>query len=238
VTSANTFSEHGSNRLLNALPPAETAWLMELMEPVSLAFKQLLYEPDQPIRDVYFPLTGVASLLIEMQDGGIVEIGTVGNEGMVGLPVFLGAASTPGRAIIQIPGSALRMPAATFTEVVLRADGALYYLLQRYTQALFVQTAQGAACNRVHNQEQRFCRWILMMHDRVGSDTFPLTHEFIAQMLGVRRATVSEIAAAMQATDLIQYHRGTMTIRDRAGLEAASCECYQVIRAEFDRVVG
>lgn len=238
MTSANTFSEHGSNRLLNALPPAETAWLMELMEPVSLAFKQLLYEPDQPIRDVYFPLTGVASLLIEMQDGGIVEIGTVGNEGMVGLPVFLGAASTPGRAIIQIPGSALRMPAATFTEVVLRADGALYYLLQRYTQALFVQTAQGAACNRVHNQEQRFCRWILMMHDRVGSDTFPLTHEFIAQMLGVRRATVSEIAAAMQATDLIQYHRGTMTIRDRAGLEAASCECYQVIRAEFDRVVG
>jgi CRP-like cAMP-binding protein len=238
MTSAKTFSDQGVNRLLAALPAAERERVIELLEPVSLTFKQLLYEPNQPIMHVYFPLSCVTSLLVDMQDGGVVEIGTTGNEGIVGLPVFLGATSTPGRAITQIPGAALRMPASRFTDVVLRLDGALYHVLQRYTQALFVQTAQGAACNKLHNQEQRFCRWVLMMHDRVGSDSFPLTHAFIAQMLGVRRATVSEVAAAMQTAGLIQYHRGTMTIRDRAGLEAASCECYGVIRAEFDGVVG
>ena len=238
MTSAKTYSARGSNRLLAALPPGEATWLMGLLEPIKLSFKQLLYEPNQPIAHVYFPLTSVTSLLVEMQDGGVVEIGTVGNEGMVGLPVFVGATSTPGRALIQIPGTALRMPAATLTEVVLRGDGALYHVLQRYIQALFVQTAQGAACNRLHTQEQRFCRWMLMMHDRVGSDMFPVTHEFIAQMLGVRRATVSEVAAAMQSAGYIEYHRGSMTIRDRAGLEAASCECYGVIRTEYDRVLG
>lgn len=238
MSTANTFSRPGTNRLLTALPPGELQWLMGLLEPVSLAFKQSLYESNQPISHVYFPLTSVNSLLVEMQDGGVVEVGTVGNEGMVGLPVFLGATSTPGRALVQIPGRALRMPATIFTDVTLRADGALYHVLQRYTQALFVQTAQGAACNRLHTQEQRFCRWILMTHDRVGRDSFPLTHEFIAQMLGVRRATVSEAAAAMQTAGCIHYHHGTMTIRDRTGLEAASCECYRVIRAEFDRVIG
>jgi CRP-like cAMP-binding protein len=238
MSAANSFSHLGTNRLLAALPPEELAWLAGLLEPVALGFKQVLYESNQPIGHVYFPLTAVCSLLVEMQDGRTVEVGTVGNEGLVGLPVFLGATSTSGYAIAQIPGAALRMPAATFVSQVLGGDGALYHALQRYTQALFVQTAQGAACNRLHTQEQRFCRWILMTHDRVGSESFPLTHEFIAQMLGVRRATVSEVAAAIQAAGLIHYHRGTMTVRDRAGLEAASCECYAVIRAEHDRVAG
>lgn len=238
MSTTDAFSRPDANRLLAALPPAEAARLAGLLEPVALEFKHLLYEPGQPIAHVYFPLTAVCSLLVEMQDGRAVEVGTVGNEGMAGLPVFLGATSTPGRAIVQIPGAALRMPAAALVDTALRGDGALYQALQRYTQALFVQTAQGAACNRLHTQEQRFCRWMLMTHDRVGGDSFPLTHEFIAQMLGVRRATVSEVAAAVQAVGLIRYHRGAMTIRDRAGLEAASCECYAVIRAELDRVVG
>lgn len=238
MSTANVFSHPGTNRLLSALPRQELEWLTELLEPVTLGFKQRLYESNRPIEQVYFPLTSVNSLLVEMQDGRSVEVGTVGNEGMVGLPVFLGAASTSGYAIAQIPGAALRMPAATFVRRVLSGDGALYHALQRYTQALFVQTAQGAACNRLHTQEQRFCRWMLMTHDRVGSDSFPLTHEFTAQMLGVRRATVSEVAAAVQAAGLVSYQRGTMTIRDRAGLEAASCECYAVIRAEYDRTPG
>ncbi|GAB4201252.1 MAG: Crp/Fnr family transcriptional regulator [Roseiflexaceae bacterium] len=238
MSNLHAYRQLGTNRLLAALPPSEAEWITRLLEPVTLAFKQVLYEPGQPIAAVYFPLTCVVSLLVEMHDGRAVEVGTVGKEGMAGLPVFLGVPSTPGRALVQIPGLALRMPAETLVEQVLRGDGALYHLLQRYTQALFVQTAQGAACNRLHTQEQRFCRWMLLTHDRVGSDQFPLTHEFIAQMLGVRRATVSEVAAAVQASGLIHYHRGTMNILDRAGLEAASCECYAVIHAEFERIGG
>lgn len=225
-----------TNRLLAALPAVERTQLTQHMEYVALEFKQVLYRPNEQIPYVYFPINNVNSLIVTMTDGRAVEVGTVGNEGMVGLPVFLGAPMTTGLAISQIPGDALRMSSESFDKEVMRLDGALYRLLHLYTQAMFVQTAQGAACNRLHSIEQRFCRWLLMTHDRVGWDTFPLTQEFLSQMLGIRRAGVSIVAAAIKQAGLIHYERGMMTVLDRAGLEATTCECYEVIQSEYDRV--
>lgn len=172
-----------------------------------------------------------------MQNGEAVEVATVGNEGMVGLPVFLEAATIPGKAFAQIPGEAWRMSADTFKEQV-SPGTPLHELLQRYTQALFNLISQSTACNRLHTVEERACRWLLMTHDRVGSDSFPLTQEFLAQMLGVRRPTVSTVASILQRAGFISYSRGKITILDREGLESASCECYEIIRAEFERLVG
>jgi CRP-like cAMP-binding protein len=237
MTTAGIYSQPGTNRLLASLPPAERDRLIARMEPVALNATQLIYDANQPITDVYFPLSSLISLLVVMEEGGAVEVGTAGNEGMVGLPVFLGARSTPGRALVQVGGDAVRMPAETFIQEVLAVDGPLYRLLHRYTQALFVEATQGAACNRLHPREERFCRWMLMTHDRVGRNSFPLREEFIAQMLGVSRANVSVVIATTEKAGLISYEGGTMTILDRAGLEAGSCECYRVVRAEFERVV-
>jgi CRP-like cAMP-binding protein len=165
-----------------------------------------------------------------------VEVGTVGNEGMLGLPVFLGADSSPGAAFCQVPGRALRMPAEALRAAA-SVEGPLRDLLQRYAQALMDQIAQSAACNRAHSTEERLCRWLLMTHDRVGADRFPLTQEFLGQMLGVRRAGVSATASILQRAGFIRYSRGTITITDRAGLESASCGCYRVVRDEFDRLL-
>lgn len=225
-----------TNRLLAALPTAERSQLMQLMEHVWQEIKQVVYEPNADIPYVYFPISSVNSLIIVMEDGKAVEVGTIGNEGMVGLPVFLGAAMTPGTALCQIAGEALRLPTEQFKREVIEQESALFRLLHRYTQAIFVQAAQGLACNRLHSLEQRFCRWMLTTHDRVGNDTFLLTQEFIAQMLGVRRASVSGVASAIQKAGLLTYHRGRITILDRPRMEQASCECYQVIRAEYDQV--
>lgn len=207
------------------------------MEAVSLQYKQILYEPNQFIQHVYFPLNGVVSLLTIMADGEVAEVGTVGNEGMVGLPVFLGATTIPGMAMAQVPGDALRMSVDVFKDKV-TPDSQLHNLLQRYTQALFNQIAQTAACNRLHSIEERLCRWLLMTQDRVESDQFPLTQEFLAQMLGVRRSSVSVVAATLQKAGLIQYSRGKMTILDRAGIEAVSCECYAIVKREFENLIG
>jgi CRP-like cAMP-binding protein len=207
------------------------------MESVSLEFQQILYQPDELISYVYFPTNSVISLLTTMEDGNCVEVGTVGKEGMVGLPVFLEADKIPSQAISQIPGNAIRMRADIFKREV-APGSSLYKLLQRYTQALLNQLAQSAACNRLHSIEQRCCRWLLMTQDRVGSDHFILTQEFLAQMLGVRRASVNEVATTIQKAGLIRYSRGKMTICDRVGLEAAACECYQVVKQEFDRLIG
>ena len=225
-----------TNRLLAALPTAERSQLMQLMEHVWQEIKQVVYEPNADIPYVYFPISSVNSLIIVMEDGKAVEVGTIGNEGMVGLPVFLGAAMTPGTALCQIAGEALRLPTEQFKREVIEQESALFRLLHRYTHAIFVQAAQGLACNRLHSLEQRFCRWMLTTHDRVGNDTFLLTQEFIAQMLGVRRASVSGVASAIQKAGLLTYHRGRITILDRPRMEQASCECYQVIRAEYDQV--
>lgn len=225
------------NRLLAALPREEYERLVTNMEPVSLTWKQDLYVPNQPIEHVYFVKSGVVSLLNIMEDGAAVEVATVGNEGMVGLPVFLGANSIPGKAFAQIPGDAWKMRADVFKAKV-TAGSQLHELLQRYTQALFNLIAQSSACNRLHSIEERMCRWLLMTQDRVGKNEFPLTQEFLSQMLGVRRPSVSVVASILQKAGLIRYSRGGMTILDREGLEAGSCECYGVVKGEFERLIG
>jgi CRP-like cAMP-binding protein len=225
------------NRLLAALPTEVYDQFVPSLELVSLTLKQLLYQPNRAIPYVYFPLTAVASLVTLMQDGQKVEVSTVGNEGMVGLPVFLGAETISAEAFTQIAGQAMRMSAVVFRGHALQ-PGPLQNLLLLYTQALFTQMAQSLACNSLHRIEQRCARWLLMSQDRVRSAQFPLTQEFLAQMLGVRRAGVSEVASRLQQEGLIQYTRGIITILNRAGLEAASCECYATIKQEYDRVLG
>jgi CRP-like cAMP-binding protein len=227
----------GKNRLLVALPREEYDRLHPNLVKVPLPLKEILYEANGPIAHVFFPLNGVVSLVIMMEGGFTLEVGTIGNEGMVGTPIFLGAESSPTRAISQVPGEALRMQAKVFQEEMRRA-GPLYVLVQRYTQAMINQISQSTVCNRRHSVAKRMCRWLLMSHDRVGTDEFPLTQEFLAQMLGVRRPTVSAVAGALQTAGLITYHRGTLTVLDRKGLEAASCECYRVVREELDRLLG
>jgi CRP-like cAMP-binding protein len=224
------------NRILAALPPKELKRLEPKVEAVSLEFKQPVYEPGEPIRHVYFPTSGVVSLVTVMSDDQPVEIATVGREGMVGLPVFLEAGEIPGRAFCQVPGAALRMEAEAF-KVEAQWGGGLTSLLLRYTQALFNQVAQSAACNRTHTVEERCARWLLMTQDRVGEDRFPLTQEFMAMMLGVRRATVNVAAGILQRAGFITYMRGRITVLDRPGLESASCECYAKVQSEFDRLL-
>lgn len=225
------------NRLLASLPREEYERLVPYLKPVFLDLKRELYQPNEPIDFVYFPLEGVCSLLSLTSEGQLIEVGTVGNEGMVGLPVFLGVRQIPGVSMSQVPGNALRMRAEDLQNQV-TPDTSLYDVLHRYTQALFNFISQSALCNRLHSIEQRCCRWLLLTHDRVGTDEFPLTHEFLSQMLGVRRAGVSEVAARLQNAGFISYRYGKMTLVDRAGLEATSCECYELIKAEFERLIG
>ncbi|MBD2535332.1 Crp/Fnr family transcriptional regulator [Nostoc flagelliforme FACHB-838] len=207
------------------------------MEVVPLEFKQDLYLRNQPIEYVYFLNYGIASMLTVLTDGSAIEVATVGNEGMVGLPVFLGADRIPGECFIQVPGYGLRMRVDAFKTHV-TASSRLHDLLQRYTQGLFNQIAQSAACNRLHSMEERLCRWLLMTADRVETGTFPITQEFLSKMLGVNRSSVSLSASVLQRAGLIKYVRGQMTILDRLGLEATTCECYQVVKAEFERLLN
>src|SRR3984893_5011715 len=227
----------GKNRLLAALPRDEYGGLLPHLEKVALPLKEILYEANGPIARVFFPLNGVISLVIIMEGGFPLEVGTIGNEGMVGTPVFLGSDSSPTRAISQVPGEALRMEAKVFQEAMRRASP-LYGLVQRYTQAMINQISQSTVCNRRHSVQKRMCRWLLMSHDRVGADEFQLTQEFLAQMLGVRRPTVTAVAGILQKAGLISYSRGRLTVQDRKGLEAASCECYEVVAKELDRLLG
>lgn len=222
------------NRLLAALPAEAYEQLQPVLEQVTLPFKQTLQEPNAPMSHVYFLLSGVASILVMLEDETSIEVATVGNEGMVGLPLFLGSDTMPTKTLVQIPGEALRMSSETFREAVGRLEP-LRAILERYTQAMFVLVAQSAACNRAHAISQRCARWLLMTQDRVGTNEFPLTQEFLADMLGVRRAGVSEVASELQQAGLIRYHRGIITVVDREGLEARSCECYRIIKEEFER---
>ena len=227
----------GENRLLAALSKAEYDRLRPHLEKVSLPLRDVLYEANGPIPHVFFPLVGVVSLVIVMDSGFSLEVGLIGNEGMVGTPVFLGSQSSPTRAISQVPGEALRLETKVFQEEMKRG-GALYGMVQRYTQAMINQISQSTVCNHRHSVKKRMCRWLLMSHDRAGTDEFPLTHEFLAQMLGVRRPSVTAAAGILQKAGLISYHRGTVTFLDRKGMEAASCECYEVVAKELDRLLG
>jgi CRP-like cAMP-binding protein len=229
-------SELLRNRVLAGLPDAERRAVAGRGVVEDFPVGVVVFREQEPIERVLFPLAGVFSLLSTEPQDQVVEVATVGREGFVGLPVFLQARLTSAhRAVVQVPGRALAMSAPAFMELG-SSGGALQTALQRYTQALITQIAQNAACNRAHSVEQRCARWLLMTHDRVDGDRFDLTQEFLAQMLGVGRAAVNGAAQTLQDAGCITYSRGRLTIVDRARLEAASCECYAVIRQEFDRL--
>ena len=222
---------------LDALPEETVAVLRPHLVRVPLVHHQVLLWQDTPIDHVYFPLRGVVSLLALTEEGAAVEAGLVGREGVVGLPVFLGAEGGPGRSVVQVPGEAWRAPARPFLTAATR-PGPLQDRLLRYTQAVFVQVAQASACNRAHAIEERCARWLLMVHDRVDGDRLPLTQEYLSQMLGVRRPSVTVVMGALQRAGLVAYARGRVDVLDRPGLEAAACECYARIQREFDRLLG
>lgn len=221
------------NRLLAALPKEVTSRIKPHLETVSLSFKEVLYQPKKPIEYVYFPNQGVVSLLILLEDGTLAEVGLVGNEGMVGLSVFMEVETTPFKAIVQVPGVAMRMRADVFKDFV-NEGNPLHNLLLRYSHVRMLQFAQSAACIAHHSVEERCCRWLLMTRDRANSNQFPITQEFLSQMLGVRRASVTVVAGMLQKAGLISYSRGRMTILDRHGLEDVSCECYRIVKDEED----
>jgi CRP-like cAMP-binding protein len=226
------------NRLLRTLPAGEYAQLLTHLEPVEFASGLTLWQADARIHSVYFPRTCVLSLLKPLDDEPPVEAATVGREGMVGTSVALGVRATGVRAIVQVSGTAARMDADRLVDWIRTPDNALFPLLLRAAQALQEQTAQSVACNRRHGIDERCARWLLMTQDRVGEDRFALTQEFLAFMLGVRRASVTVAAGILQQAGLIRYHRGTITVVDRARLESASCECYQSIHQKYEMLLG
>ncbi len=226
----------GQNRLLSSLPRDVQIRLLPRMEKISFGLKQILYDAGQPIAHVYFPLSGVISLLIALKAGETVEVATTGNEGVVGTSLLLGTERSSFKAVCQVTGQALKMRADAFRRSV-EEHPELGALVRRYAQALVDQIAQTTACNHVHSVQARMCRWLLMTHDRVGADEFHLTQEFLAQMLGVRRPSVTVAAGLLQKAGLIRYQRGRIRITDRPGLESGACECYETVRQEFDRLL-
>ena len=225
------------NHLLAVLPVEEFEELRPALTPVRLAAKTRLADPNRHIEAVFFPLDAVVSVSATDETGQGVEVGSIGCEGMVGLPVLFGAGRSTSGAIVQIAGDAERMEAANLQREVSR-NPTFRRLLYLYAQGFLTQVAQSTACNRLHAAEERLARWLLICRDRIGRDDIPITHETMALMLGVRRATVTEAAGTLQRQGLIRYRRGVISIVDRERLEAASCECYAIVRAEFDRLLG
>lgn len=232
-----TLAQARHNHLLAALQaPDLTRWL-DRLECVELALGQVLYESGRPQSHVYFPTTTIVSLLYVLHDGASAEIAVVGNEGVVGIALFLGGETTPSRAVVQSAGSALRMRSADIKAEIIASHDALHHLL-RYTQALITQMSQTAVCNRHHLLDQQLCRWLLLSLDRLAGNDLVMTQELIANMLGVRREGVTEAALKLQRLGLIDYARGHIRVLDRAGLEARTCECYAVVKKEYDRLLG
>jgi CRP-like cAMP-binding protein len=225
------------NRLLAALPETEFKRLLPELELVSMPLGQVLYESGGRLRHLYFPTTSIVSLLYVMEDGASAEIAVVGNEGILGVSLFMGGETTPSRAIVQSAGHGYRLKANLLKEEFRRA-GPVMDLLLRYTQALITQMAQTAVCNRHHSIEQQLCRWLLLSLDRLSSNSLKMTQELIANMLGVRREGVTEAAGNLQRAGLIRYNRGHIDVLDRPGLEQAVCECYAVVKVEFDRLLS
>lgn len=226
----------GGNRLLERLETEALDRLRPLLQPVQLDYGRVLYEAGSAVEFIYFPLSGVTSLVKTLEDGRAAEVGTVGNEGMVGVPVLFGEDTSPSTVHVEVPGDGLRMPARTFRDLLSR-DRGMQELMQRYAYALFNQISQTVACNLFHEVEQRCARWLLMAQDRMPGDDFMLTHEVLSLMLGVRRSSVTVAAGRLSEAGLIEYRRGHVTILDRPGLERRSCECYHAIEQEYDRLL-
>lgn len=225
------------NYLLAALPESEFRRIKPSLDLVSFELGDVLYESGDKLDHVYFPTGSIVSLLYIMENGATAEIGVVGNDGVVGIALFMGGDTTPNRAIIQSAGSAFKMKARDVKAEFARG-GAFQQMLLRYTQALITQISQTAVCNRLHPIEQQLCRWLLLSHDRLDSDELVMTHDLISNMLGVRREGITLAAQKLAAKRLIKNLRGTITVIDRQGLEAAVCECYMVVNNEYNRLLG
>lgn len=228
---------HTANRILKALTPEEYERLSVELEHVSLMAGEVLYQPEEPVTHVYFPNHGTVSLVSTFEDGVSVEVGMVGNEGMFGVSAFLGSLSTPLEAQVQLRGDGFRMRSDVLKREFNKCEH-LQDLLLRYTQAFITQIALTAACNRAHQIEGRLSKWLLMCEDRANSKELELTHEFIAMMLGARRAGVTEAAGGLKGKGLIDYHRGHLNIINRKGLESVACECYPLMKKEFARLIS
>jgi CRP-like cAMP-binding protein len=224
------------NHLLALVDRSEYERILPELVPVALSLGEVLYEAGGRSEYVFFPTGAVISLLYTMEDGSTAEVGLTGNDGIVGVALFLGGDTTPNRAVAQVAGTAFKMRAKLLQEEFARG-GSFQQLLLRYTQALITQISQTAVCNRLHSVEKRLCRWLLLSRDRVDSNELQMTQEFISNMLGGRRESVTVAAARLQEEGLIQYSRGHITIVDRRGLEAAVCECYRIVRGEFERLL-
>jgi CRP-like cAMP-binding protein len=224
------------NHLLAALPTEDLERLVPSLTLVPLPLGEALYEAGSKLRHVYFPTTSIVSLLYVMADGASAEIAVVGNEGLIGVSLFMGGETTPSRAVVQSAGHAYQLTGKLLKEEFTRG-GAMQHLLLRYTQALLTQMAQTAVCNRHHSLDQQLCRWLLLSLDRLPSNELVMTQELIANMLGVRREGVTEAAGKLQEAGVIQYSRGRITVLDRPALEARTCECYAVVKAESDRLL-
>jgi CRP-like cAMP-binding protein len=225
-----------ANQLLAALPADECLRWLPQLEPVEMPLGLVLYESGAKLEHVYFPTSAIISLLYVMEDGASAEIAVVGKEGIVGVSLFMGGESTPSRAVVQSAGWGFRLRAAVMKEEFNRA-GPVLHLLLHYTQALITQMAQTAVCNRHHSLDQQLCRWLLLSLDRLEASELVMTQELIANMLGVRREGVTEAAMKLQKAGLIRYIRGHITVLNRSGLEARSCECYAVVKQEYDRLL-
>jgi CRP-like cAMP-binding protein len=226
-----------TQQLLSMLPPEDHQRLLPSLQPVTLSLGEVVYESGGRLDSVYFPTTSIVSLLYTMENGSIAEMGLVGNDGVVGIALFLGGETTPNRAVVQIAGDALKMSARVLREEFARS-GPFHQVLLRYTQTLITQISQTAVCNRLHSVEQRLCRWLLLIQDRTNSEELPMTQEFISSMLGGRRESVTVAAGRLQAAGLIHYSRGHIRILDRNGLERHVCECYQIVKTELERLLA
>jgi CRP-like cAMP-binding protein len=231
-----TSVQPSENRLIAALPQPEAQRWLPLLESVDMPLGSVLYESGGTLSHVYFPTTAIVSLLYVMENGASAEIAVVGNEGLVGVSLFMGGESTPSRAVVQSAGHGFRLKANVMKEEFSRA-GPVLHLLLRCTQALITQMAQTAACNRHHTLDQQLCRWLLLSLDRLAGNHLVMTQELIANMLGVRREGVTEAALKLQDAGVIQYARGRITVLDRPGLEKLTCECYGVVKQEYDRLL-
>jgi CRP-like cAMP-binding protein len=237
--STNLASGHAdgrANQLLAALPPDEWQRWQPILEWVDMPLGQVLYESGIQLGHVYFPTTAIVSLLYVLESGASAEIAVVGNEGVVGISLFMGGNTTPSRAVVQSAGQGWRLQARAMKQEFDRA-GPVMHLLLRYTQALITQMAQTAVCNRHHSLDQQLCRWLLLSLDRLSNNELVMTQELIANMLGVRREGVTAGALKLQEAGLIRYARGHITVLDRPGLERRTCECYAVVKAEYDRLL-